>query len=104
MLWFIIPLVLLATACLARAEAGEGQPEELPYPAETIIPFMALTDAQKALLRSIDVLIDGPYIQSQRSLELNFRGSRNQRILDVKKSLSAGKAVETTSKRWLGEY
>ena len=62
------------------------------------------TDAQKALLETIDVLIDGPYIQAQRTLEAPFRGSRNQRILDVKASLAAGHAVETTSPRWRGEY
>ena len=62
------------------------------------------TAAQKELLRYLDVLIDGPFIMAEKSLEVPFRGSRNQRILDVKKSLEAGKAVETTSKRWLGEY
>ena len=62
------------------------------------------TAAQKALLETIDVLIDGPYIQAQRTLEAPFRGSRNQRILDVKASLAAGCAVETASPRWKGEY
>ena len=57
-----------------------------------------------ALLENIDILIDGPFLQEEKSLEIAFRGSRNQRILDVPKSLAAGKAVETTSKRWLGEY
>ena len=38
------------------------------------------------------------------SLEISFRGSRNQRILDVPKSLAAGKAVSVPSGRWLGEY
>ena len=62
------------------------------------------TPGQKELLRHIDVLIDGPFIQAEKSLEVPFRGSKNQRILDVPKSLAAGEAVETTSKRWLGEY
>ncbi|MGN0654931.1 MAG: anaerobic ribonucleoside-triphosphate reductase activating protein [Oscillospiraceae bacterium] len=39
------------------------------------------------LLSQTDILIDGPYIEEQRSLLLLFRGSTNQRILDVKKSL-----------------
>ena len=56
------------------------------------------------LLEAIDILIDGPFLLAEKSLEIAFRGSRNQRILDVKKSLAAGCAVETTSKRWLGEY
>ena len=62
------------------------------------------TPAQKELLQTIDILIDGPYLQAERSLELSFRGSKNQRILDVPKSLAQGKAVQTTSGRWLGEY
>ena len=59
---------------------------------------------QKKLLASIDILIDGPFLMAEKSLEIAFRGSRNQRILDVQKSLAAGTAVETTSKRWSGEY
>ena len=59
---------------------------------------------QKELLSAIDILIDGPFLLDEKSLEIAFRGSRNQRILDVKKSLAEGKAVETASKRWLGEY
>ena len=62
------------------------------------------TDGQKELLGTLDVLIDGPFLQAERSLELNFRGSRNQRVLNVPESLKAGKAVEETSPRWLGEY
>ena len=61
------------------------------------------TDAQKALLSKLDVLIDGPFILSQRSLELNCRGSRNQRVINVPESLRQGKAVPETSPRWLGE-
>ena len=60
--------------------------------------------AHRCLLETIDVLIDGPYLEAQRSLELNFRGSRNQRILNVPASLDTGKAVAVASSRWLGEY
>ena len=41
------------------------------------------SDAQKELLRESDVLVDGPFILEQRSLELHFCGSRNQRLIDV---------------------
>ena len=47
-----------------------------------------------ALLREADVLVDGRFIEAEKSLILKFRGSRNQRILDVKKSLSEGGPVE----------
>ena len=62
------------------------------------------TRDQRALLETLDVLIDGPFLLAERSLELNFRGSRNQRVLNVPASLKAGEAVLETSGRWLGEY
>ena len=46
------------------------------------------------LLSLIDILVDGPFILEQRDLMLRFRGSRNQRILDVPASLRAGRPVE----------
>ena len=78
--------------------------EVASYSGFTFEELLAGSDAQKELLASIDILIDGPFLMAERSLEVPFRGSRNQRILDVKKSLAAGKAVPTTSGRWLGEY
>ena len=45
------------------------------------------------LLHNIDILIDGKFVLSERSLELRFRGSRNQRIVDIPESIKAGKAV-----------
>ena len=48
---------------------------------------------KKALLEQVDYLIDGPFIEAQKSLLLNFRGSENQRIINVKKSLEAGKVI-----------
>lgn len=39
------------------------------------------------LLRQTDILIDGPFLQDQKSYELSFRGSANQRAIDVKQSL-----------------
>lgn len=49
----------------------------------------------KKLLGITDILVDGRFVLAQRSLSLNFRGSTNQRIIDVQKSLSAGKAIVT---------
>ena len=58
------------------------------------------TDEQKMLLEQIDVLIDGPFIESERSMDLLFKGSRNQRIIDVRKSIREGRAVLMADGRW----
>ena len=48
---------------------------------------------QRALLELIDVLVDGPFLRDQRDETLCFRGSRNQRIIDVQASLAQGRIV-----------
>ncbi len=47
----------------------------------------------KNLLSVVDILVDGKFILAQRRLELHFKGSRNQRIIDCKKSLETGNVV-----------
>lgn len=44
-------------------------------------------------LKYIDVLVDGPFILSQKSFDVKFRGSKNQRIIDVVKSLKEGSVI-----------
>ena len=90
-------------AKLAKLLKAKGY-EVASYTGYTFEALLAGSAEQRQLLETIDVLIDGPFLQAQKSLEIAFRGSKNQRILDVPKSLAAGEAVETTSKRWLGEY
>ena len=46
-----------------------------------------------ALLSVCDVLVDGPFIEAQKDLELLFRGSANQRLIDMKKTREAGKVM-----------
>lgn len=48
---------------------------------------------QRALLEEIDVLVDGPFVKALRDDDLIFRGSSNQRIIDVPRSLQEGHAV-----------
>ena len=48
----------------------------------------------RKLLEETDTLIDGPFLLSEKSMLLPFRGSRNQRVLDPRASLAAGKPVE----------
>ena len=50
-------------------------------------------DVTEALLGTIDVLVDGAFVEELRDMGLRFRGSSNQRILDVPRSLAAGQAV-----------
>ena len=45
------------------------------------------------LLALLDVLVDGRFVQAEHDISLRFRGSRNQRLLDVPKSLAAGQPV-----------
>lgn len=47
----------------------------------------------RPILRYIDVMVDGPFIEDQKDLSLKFRGSANQRIIDVQKSLKENKVV-----------
>ena len=45
------------------------------------------------LLSMIDILVDGPFIAEQKDLTLKFRGSRNQRVMDMKETLKTGEVV-----------
>ncbi len=90
-------------AKLAEQLKKEGY-EIASYSGYTFEELLDGTQAQRALLEQLDILIDGRFGLAERSLDLNFRGSRNQRILNVPASLAAGRAVEETSARWQGEY
>ena len=92
-----------AFAKLARLLKEQGC-EVASYSGYTFEQLLNGTSEQQELLGLLDILIDGPYLQQERSLELNFRGSKNQRILNIPKSLAQGAPVLETSPRWLGEY
>lgn len=58
------------------------------------------TDAKYKLLEYLDILIDGPFILAQRSLDAGFKGSLNQRVINVPASLKKGEVVPEKSARW----
>lgn len=64
------------------------------YLYEELLNLAKKTPAVAELLSQIDVLVDGPFIAAEKSYELKFRGSSNQRAIDVKVSLATGKLVE----------
>ncbi len=49
---------------------------------------------KKKLLELCDVLVDGPFIEDLKNLKLKFRGSSNQRIIDIKKSFKENQVIE----------
>ena len=51
------------------------------------------TEVTDEMLSYVDVLVDGRFVQAEHDISLRFRGSRNQRLLDVPKSLAAGQPV-----------
>ena len=55
---------------------------------------LARDSAAARLLPFLDMLVDGPFVAARRSLELRFRGSSNQRILDVPAGLRAGRPMQ----------
>lgn len=78
--------------------------EVAAYTGYTFEQLMHGTAEQKALLEALDVLIDGPFVSALRSMDNSFRGSSNQRILNIKESLRQGKAINEISPRWSGIY
>ena len=47
----------------------------------------------RELLNEIDVLVDGPFIEAERDLTLAFRGSSNQRVIDMAKTRQSGNII-----------
>lgn len=82
--------------CLSLAKAAHKSGLNVwTYTGYTWETLLAEGNAERlALLRETDVLIDGPFLIAERSLDLRFKGSRNQRTIDVKKSFRTGIITE----------
>lgn len=66
----------------------------MAYSGYTFEQLLALPDPfVRRLLGEIDLLVDGPFIEAERNIDLLFRGSANQRVLNVPRSLEAQSAV-----------
>lgn len=63
------------------------------YTGFTYEALISKQDEKYELLKEADVLVDGRFEMAKKSLECKFRGSTNQRIIDVKKSLEKGSVV-----------
>ena len=62
------------------------------YSGYTFEQLLQREDA-RPLLDKLDLLVDGPFVEARKSIELRFRGSDNQRVLDVPASLAANAPV-----------
>ena len=61
---------------------------------EQLAEKMKKDPGTEELLKLTDVLVDGRFVLAEKSFDVPWRGSRNQRLIDVPRSLTAGKAVE----------
>lgn len=83
-----------AEGLCAVADRLQGKKMLMAYTGYTFEELLELSDPWvMRLLQKLTLLVDGPFIEAQKGLELKFRGSANQRMLDVPASLAAQKAV-----------
>ena len=84
-----------AAACAVLAEEVRGL--GLSVFAYTGYTFEALWQAEdpawRRLLMAVDVLVDGPFVRELRDIDLRFRGSSNQRLIDLRRTFAAGKII-----------
>jgi anaerobic ribonucleoside-triphosphate reductase activating protein len=86
---------LQAADCAEIAEAAKRAGLNIwAYSGWTFEELMNMTEpAVRQLLELTDVLVDGPFVLSQRSLGIKWRGSKNQRLIDVQRSLAEGRTA-----------
>ncbi len=82
-----------ADACARLAEEARGMGLNVWAYSGYTFEELCADPVKKQLVAACDVVVDGPFLLSQRTLEKRFRGSKNQRLVDVKKSLERGTVV-----------
>ena len=70
------------------------------YTYEELLDMQAGDPSLAHLLQVADKLVDGPFILAERDLTLQFRGSRNQRYIDLNKTRASGVVTEYTDNKW----
>ncbi|WP_425060790.1 anaerobic ribonucleoside-triphosphate reductase activating protein [Sporomusa carbonis] len=92
-------------ACLAKRLRSQGL-DIVTYSGFTFEQLAAMAVERKSvgqLLKQTDILVDGLYRETERDLGLAFRGSRNQRLIDVPATFAAGQVVlweDAAQKQW----
>ena len=88
-----------AEGLCAVADGLTGKNPLMSYTGYTFEQLMELPDPWvRKLLEKLTLLVDGRFVEEEKGLELRFRGSANQRVLDVQTSLKTGQAT------WMEEY
>ena len=95
------PMLQAEALCEIAAAAKEKNMNVWCYTGYTLEALMAQNRSDcMRLLEQIDVLVDGPYIAHERSLDLLYCGSRNQRLIDMNATRAAGKICLYTPPQW----
>ncbi len=90
-----------ALAELARQFRNNGVDDVACYTGYVVEDLLdGKVDGACELLRQLDVLVDGPFVQEQRCYDAKFKGSANQRVIDVKETLKQGRTVLCEDERW----
>lgn len=89
---FLNTPVLLKLCARVRQEYGQAK-DIWSWTGYTWEELQAETDDKRALLDYVDVLVDGQFVLAEKDLSKAFRGSRNQRIIDVAQTKAKGEMV-----------
>ena len=100
--WLYVPAAALQADAVLHVQDVYGQYAALSIADGTPLSQLSYMDAGTELNMSyLDVLVDGPFVEAKKNLSLRFRGSENQRIIDVPASLAANQIVLWQD--WQGE-